>query len=175
VVEYPGFGMSSGKPGESRFSAAADAAYEAITHRPDVDPKQIIPTGLSIGGGTAIDMAHRHPVAAVATFAAFTSLPDMASHLLPMFPTRWLLRHRFDNERKLRDLPIPTFLAHGTQDDIVPFAMEARLAKAAKGKVTVVEVRGGNHNDLFEVGGRELLEAFGGFIEQVHQGVVNGR
>jgi fermentation-respiration switch protein FrsA (DUF1100 family) len=175
VVEYPGYGMSSGKPGEASFYAAADAAYEAITHRADVDPRQIIPTGWSIGAGTAIDMAHRHPAAAVATFSAFTSLPDMARHLLPMFPTKWLLRHRFDNERKLRDLAMPTFLAHGTQDSIVPFPMEAKLAKAAKGKVTLVEVQGGDHNDVFEVGDRELLEAFGSFIEQVHQGVVNGR
>lgn len=175
VVEYPGYGMSSGRPGEAAFYAAADAAYEAITRRADIDPKQIIPTGWSIGGGPAIDMAHRHPVAGVATFSAFTSLPDMAHHLLPMFPTKWLLRHRFENERKLRDLAMPTFLAHGTQDSIVPFPMEAALAKAAKGKVTLVEVQGGDHNDVFEVGGRELLDAFGGFIEQVHVAAAGGR
>jgi fermentation-respiration switch protein FrsA (DUF1100 family) len=174
VVEYPGYGMSSGKPTEKSIYAAADAAYEFVAHRLDVDARQIIPTGLSIGGAAAIDMAYRHPVAGVATFAAFISLPAMARKVMPWFPTSLFIKYRFDNEMKLRAISVPMLLVHGTKDTLVPFAMNGKLAAAAKGPVTRVPVEGADHNDIFELGGHELMGALGRFIEQVHDGSQPG-
>jgi fermentation-respiration switch protein FrsA (DUF1100 family) len=61
------------------------------------------------------------------------------------------------------------FLAHGTVDTLVPFSMNARLAKAAKSLVTVTPIAGADHNDIFEVGGTGLMATFGEFVESVHR------
>jgi hypothetical protein len=170
VVEFPGYGMSSGKPGEKSIFAAAEAAYDVIAKRKDIDPKQIIPVGISIGGGAAIHLASVRPVAGVATFSAFTNLPEVAHHLFPYLPTSLLIRYRFDNEATLRKLDVPVFLAHGTADDLVPIAMNGRLAKASRDSTTYA-VEGAGHNDVFERGGTKLMKAFGEFIEKARGSV----
>jgi hypothetical protein len=170
VAEYAGYGISSGKPSERSFYATADAVYDYVIARGDIDPKHIIPTGWSIGGGVAIDLAHRRSVAGVATFSAFTSMSAMARHVIPILPVSLFLQHKFDNQAKIGDLTVPIFLAHGTHDEIIPFWMNARLAAAAKAPVTVVSVEGAGHNDIFDVGGSELMQKFGQFIETIHEG-----
>jgi len=172
IPEYVGYPLSGGKPGESALYATADAAYEYLLTRPDVDKSQIIAMGRSIGAGPAIDLASRKPVAGLATFSAFTSMDEMARKVLPVFPTRWFLRHHFRNEQKMPQVRCPVFLAHGTKDSLVPFSMMARLKNKAAGPVTLYEIVGADHNDIYIVGGDTLLEKFGHFIEQVHQGVA---
>lgn len=169
IPEYIGYGLSTGKPSERGVYATADAAYDWLTQRSDVDPRQIIPVGLSIGSGAAIDLAGRKPVAGLATFSAFTSMTEMAGHIVPWFPTSILLQHRFENLQKMPQVKCPVFLAHGTRDSLVPFAMNGRLAAAVRGKAIVVPVEGGDHNDIFDVGGVDLTRQFGAFVESVHQ------
>lgn len=127
-----------GKPGEKSFSATADAVYDCVIARKDIDPKQIIPTGWSIGGWVAVDLAHRRPAAGLATFSAFKSMAVIGKHLLPILPVSLFLRHRFENVEKVREMALPMFMAHGRQDEIVPNWMNAPLTKARG--VTVVPV-----------------------------------
>lgn len=172
IPEYVGYPMSGGKPGEAGIYATADAAYAWLTDRPDVDRNQIIAVGRSIGSGAAVDLASRKPLAGLATFSAFTSMDEMAQKVLPIFPTRLFLRHHFRNEEKIAHVRCPIFLAHGTKDTLVPFSMMARLKNKAGGPVTLYEIVGADHNDIFLVGGVKLLEKFGDFVEQVHRGVA---
>jgi fermentation-respiration switch protein FrsA (DUF1100 family) len=127
----------------------------------------MVPVGWSLGAAAAIDLASRKPVAGIVTVSAFTSMHDMAHKLLPFMPTSLLLRHHFENERKLRSIDRPIFIAHGKVDDIIPYAMSDRLAKAAKGPVTRMSIDNAHHNDVFEVGGEKLERAIADFIERV--------
>ena len=164
--DYCGYGMSAGKPGEASFYATADACWQHLMSRDDVDKSRIVAAGWSIGAAVAIDLASREPVAGLATFSAFTSMTDMGRALLPWLPTSLLLRHRFESERKLRDIEIPTLIVHGRRDQIIPFAMSQRLAKAAKGKVTTLWLET-DHNDLFDLGGDEILPLLARFLDDV--------
>jgi pimeloyl-ACP methyl ester carboxylesterase len=167
VPDFVGYGMSSGQPSEAGCYATADAAYDYLLSREDIDHKKIVVLGWSLGAAAAIDLASRKPVAGILTVSAFTSMADMAHELLPYLPTSLVLRHHFKNEEKLRGIDLPIFIAHGDRDNIVPFAMSARLAKAAKGPVTTMTIHGASHNDVFEIGGDELERAITNFINQV--------
>jgi fermentation-respiration switch protein FrsA (DUF1100 family) len=166
VPDFIGYGMSTGKPSEAGVYATADACFDHLMNRPDIDAKKIVPLGWSLGAAAAIHLASTRDVPCVVTISAFTSMADLARRLFPILPTGLILKHHFENEKKLHTIRVPIFLAHGTRDSIIPFAMSQKLAAAAAGPVTKYDVQDGDHNDVFDVGGTGLLDGITAFVER---------
>lgn len=167
VPEYVGYPMSSGKPSEQGFYDTATAAYGHLRGRADVDPRQIIVVGRSIGSGPAVDLAARAPVAGLATFSAFTSMDDMAQKVVPVYPTSLVVTTHFDNLRKISAVTCPIFLAHGTNDTFVPFNMMSKLVARVKSRLTVVAVEGADHNRIFEIQRKSTMDRFRTFLDSL--------
>ncbi len=166
-VEYPGYGMSGGLPSENSIYAAAEAAYDYLLTRADIDHSRIISAGESLGTGVAVQLAVRRKVAAVALFSPYTSMKEMAHIDYPWLPTSLILKHHFRTEDKISQLTCPLLIAHGTQDSIIPIEMSKRLAKAAtKAQVTTVFVQT-DHVDLFDHAGTQMSDALRGLIAKV--------
>lgn len=165
VPEYPGYGMSSGKPGEPAIYAGVDAVIEALRTRPEIDVARLVPAGWSLGAAVAIDTASRHPTRGVVALSAFTSIPDVARRTFWFLPVGLMARHRFDNLSKLPTLRVPIFLAHGRHDRVVPFEMARELERAARAPVTTRWLDA-DHNDLFTVGDERLLDDIAAFVRQ---------
>ena len=167
IVEYPGYGMSGGKPSEAAFYSAADAAYDYVLSRSDIDAGKIIPAGLSLGTGVAVDLASRKPVAGLALLAPFTSMDELAQRLVPFAPTSLILKHHFRSMDKIATLHTPILIIHGNRDRLIPTEMSHRLAAAAKqAQVTTLFVET-DHNDLFELAGDQIDAAMIQLIERV--------
>src|SRR6185503_8795814 len=113
---------------EKGVYATAEAAYAHLMSRDDVDKNKIIVGGWSLGAAAALELASKHRVAGVMTFSAFTSMGEMARRVMPILPTSLLLRHHFENEKKIRQLDLPMLIVHGRRDSIIPFDMSRRLA-----------------------------------------------
>jgi fermentation-respiration switch protein FrsA (DUF1100 family) len=167
AVEYVGYGMASGRPSERAMYAVADAAYEHLLARGDVNKDKIVPTGSSLGCAAAIELAARRPCAAIVCFSPFTSLPAMARDVAPWLPTRLLLSYEFDNLAKIGKFDGPVFLSHGRADTVVPYHMSERLLKVIRGPVTFVPLEGAGHNDLFEVGADDLRDRLRAFLDRL--------
>src|SRR5258708_20348310 len=155
IPDYPGYGMSRGWASESGCYEAASAAYHYLTETLHANPAQIVVAGWSLGAAVAIDLAARKQVAGLIVLGAFTNIPEQAHAMLPWVPrslVRLLVRERFDNVSKIRQVTCPIFIGHGTQDELVPFAMAERLAQAARqrGPVTFLPIQGCSHNGIFE-------------------------
>jgi hypothetical protein len=160
VVDYPGYGMSGGTPSEAGCYAAADAAYDYLLARNDVDHKRIVACGWSLGSGVAIHLASHRRLAGLATFSAFTNTDHMIERThLPI-----TLASKFDNLSTIASVSCPIFMAHGTEDPLVPIDMLDQLTKAAKSKLTVVRLSGAAHNDLFQRGGQGLYRKLKTFV-----------
>jgi pimeloyl-ACP methyl ester carboxylesterase len=164
IPEYVGYGMSGGKPSEHALYATAEAAYGYLLSRNDIDKSKIIPAGWSLGSAAAIEIASRHPGPGLITMSAFTSMHDMARKVLPFFPSSLMLKHHFENERKILAIKCPILILHGKRDSIIPFSMSKRLEHAAGGPVTRICIDDADHNDLFEIGGEEMFKAVGEFV-----------
>lgn len=166
--EYVGYPMSGGKPSEAGLYATANAAWAYLQTRHDVDRRQIVIVGRSLGCAAAIDLASREPAEGLATFSAFTTMDEMARKVMPIFPTGLFLRAHFNNFKKISEVKCPIFFAHGTKDDFVPYSMMARLAGSATAPRTVYPIQGADHNNIFTIGGDELIEKFGDFVRSLH-------
>lgn len=167
VPDLVGFGMSGGKPSEQNMYATADAAWEHLVHRGNIDAHKIVALGWSLGGALAIDTASRRPVAGLATFNAFTSMPEIAHLMLPLLPAGTLCKYQFANERKIAGVSVPAFICNGMRDTLIPPTMSDRLAKAAKGPVTRLTIDTADHNTIFIAKPKDLFAALGKFIDEV--------
>ena len=166
IADYVGYGMSSGSASERGCEATADAVYDHLVASRGVRPQRIIAAGWSVGGAVAIDLAAHRQVGGLIAFSSFTSVVDMAHRLLPLVPVRLLLRHRFENLKKIQKITCPILIGHGRLDHLIPFEMGQELAAKSKGPVTTLWIDRADHNDFFEVGGRRIEDAIVKFTRE---------
>ncbi|WZP01057.1 alpha/beta hydrolase [Isosphaeraceae bacterium EP7] len=166
IPDYLGFGLSGGSAGESGCYRTADAAFDHLSSRKDVDPARIVAAGWSLGAAVAVDLAARRPVAGLAIFSPFTSLAEMVRRSFPFLPTSLLLQHKFDNLSKIGGVKVPVLIGHGRRDQLIPFAMSERLAERVPG-ATRIDVDAADHNDYFDAGGRSVEDALHAFLDRI--------
>ncbi len=75
------------------------------------------------------------------------------------------LPFRFDTAAYLAGVNCPIFIAHGEQDEIVPYAMSDSLAAhAGSSAITRHTVIGASHGTLFARGGDDLWKQIKAFL-----------
>jgi uncharacterized protein len=146
IIDYPGYGKSGGAPTEQGCYVAADAAYDWLLKDKGVDPRRLILFGKSLGGGVATHLASTRTHRALVLIKTYTSLPDVGAHLYPWLPSRWLMRNRFDSLSRIGLCRRPVFVAHGTDDELIPFALGRRLYDAANEPKEFFAMPGEDHN-----------------------------
>jgi alpha-beta hydrolase superfamily lysophospholipase len=155
LVEYRGYGWSAaaGTPTEEGLYLDAEAALDALSSR-GIGPADVVLWGASLGTGVAAEMARRGRGSRLVLVTPYTSIPD----LVPVPPLRPLVADRFDTIAKASSIAMPTLVVHGDEDEIVPFEMGARIARALP-KAELVVVRGGRHGDLFARDAARIYDA----------------
>ena len=99
LVEYPGYGRSTGSPSQTSIAATMQSAFDRMAERSEIDAARIIAYGRSLGGGAACALARERKVAALVLESTFTSVRSLARGFgLPGF----LVRDPFDNLSALR-------------------------------------------------------------------------
>lgn len=148
LVEYPGYGRSSGRPHQESLAETAVAAYDMLMQRPEIDPKRVVSFGVSLGAGPAVALATRRPVQALILASPPASLrPFARQRLLPPF----LLHDTFDNAVLIKGYQGPTLVVHGQHDTIIPFNHGQQVALAAPHGTLVA--LSADHNDLLTAPG----------------------
>ena len=147
LVDYRGYGKSSGSISEDGLYLDGRAAYRALQHR-QIDPDKIIVHGRSLGAAVATELATARPIAGLVLETPFTHLGDMARDLYKVRPPSWLLRFEFDNLSRAAHIDTPTWVVHGTDDGIVPIDHGRAVYKALDNPWRMTVIDGGGHNDL---------------------------
>ena len=142
LVEYPGYGRSTGKPSEESVTAGFVAAYDWAIRDSRVDPRRIIGYGRSLGGGAMAQLAARRPLAALILESTFTSIAQMVRDAgIP----DWLVVNRFDTRAVLASYPGPVLILHGMKDGTFPVA-HAHALYASTPRATL-HLQECGHND----------------------------
>lgn len=157
AADYPGYGHSTGRPGEKAIYASARVARDYLRRELKVPAAQTILFGRSLGGGPAVQMATEERVGGLVLQSAFTSVFRVM--------TRWPLLpfDQFHNERKLSRVDSPVLVMHGRRDEVIPFHHGESLFAAAREPKQSLWVPGAMHNDFLGVAGRSYWEALRDF------------
>jgi fermentation-respiration switch protein FrsA (DUF1100 family) len=147
-IDYEGYGASDGTPSEANLYRDADAAWEWLTQAKGIDPRQVVIWGHSLGGGVATWVASRHPPRMVVLQNTFTDIPDMGARLYPWLPVRLVANNVFSNRDRIVAFRSPLVIAHGRNDELIPFEMGKDLFDAASEPKRFIELDGG-HRDGF--------------------------
>ena len=163
IVDYRGYGRSSGTPSEEGTYADARAAWEHLVGTRGFAPRDIVLLGESLGGPIAAYLAAREQPRALVLHSTFTSIPDLAADIYRFFPVRWLTRFRYDTAGFLARVDAPVLVAHSPDDELVPFRHAQALYAQAREPKALLELAGG-HNDAFLFRRKAWVDALARFL-----------
>jgi hypothetical protein len=145
LVNYRGYGGSTGEPSESGLHGDALAVYDHVRAR----HSDISVIGRSLGSGVAVRLASERPVDQLVLVTAFDSLASVARAHFRFLPMGWLLKDPYASASRARDVKAPVLLIIAGEDEIVPRVCSETLARAfAPGQVQVKVIPGAMHNTL---------------------------
>ncbi len=168
IIDYRGYGKSSGAPSEAGTYRDAEAAWLHLIEARKLKPQDIVLFGESLGGGAVTWLALKHSPRALVLASTFTSVPDLGAQVYPWLPVRWLARIEYNNLERIRQITAPVLIAHSRDDDIIPFGHGQALFAGANEPKQFLELRGG-HNDGFIFMREEWVRAVGAFLERVEK------
>jgi len=143
IVDYRGYGQSSGSPSETGTYRDARAAWDWLLAR-GVAPGRIVVFGRSLGGAVGAWLAAQPDVrpAGLIVESCFTSGVDMARRLYPWLPARWITRLKYPARDYVAAAESPVMVIHSRDDEIIPFDMGRALFDAAPQPKIFFELRG---------------------------------
>lgn len=166
LLDYRGYGRSTGTPSEEGLYLDAKAAYRYLRQQHRIPVAELAVAGHSLGGAVAAHLATTRPVGALVITATFTNLSEAAKAVYPWLPSAWFRWSQvpFPTLQRIRSLEAPILVGRGSADDLIPRSQVRALYEAADPPREWVEVRGAGHGDLwFE---EEFRRALGDFLLQ---------
>ena len=145
LVNYRGYGGSSGRPSEAALAADALAVFDHVRAR----HAEVSVMGRSLGSGVAVQLASERPVGRLVLVTPFDSLVNLAKEYFRWLPVGLLLRDRYDSAGRAGRVTAPVLLVVAGEDEIVPMRRSQALAAAFRpGQARVVIAPGVGHNTL---------------------------
>lgn len=149
VAEYRGYSGNEGKPSEENLYRDARSWIGYLKEK-DYREQDMILFGESLGSGVAVQMAVEYSdIRALVLISPYTRLVDVAKKHYPLYPVHHLMREKYDNIGKVRNLSQPVFIIHGGRDHIVPVEMAQKLYESLPGQKSIKIIPQSGHNDLF--------------------------
>jgi fermentation-respiration switch protein FrsA (DUF1100 family) len=149
IFDYRGYGKSTGAPSEEGTYRDAEAAWKYLVEKRRASPDDIVLFGESLGGAVAAYLAAREQPKALIIVSSFTSVPDLAATLYPLFPARMLARFDYGTREYVKKTKSPVLVIHSRDDEIIPFVHGQKIFEAANEPKQFLEIEGGHNEAMF--------------------------
>ena len=163
IIDYRGYGQSTGKTTEAGTYKDAESAWHYLTVTRSIKENEIIIFGRSLGGSIGAWLATRHTPVALIIESSFSSALSMGQRFYPYLPLRLLSRYRYDTKEYIKKTHCPVLVAHSRNDEIIPYDEGRNIFNAAPEPKQFLEMQGG-HNDGFIISGSSYVNALESFI-----------
>ena len=106
IISWRGFSGNSGKPQKQGLYKDGKSAIDWLKNM-GLEDKDIILYGESLGTGIATEIAQNKNFAGLILETPFTSMIDAAKNVYPYIPVGLLLKDRYENDKKIKNINIP--------------------------------------------------------------------
>ena len=163
ILDYRGYGKSTGKPSEQGTYQDALAVFKYLINTRGVAAENIVIYGRSLGGGVATWLASQVNPGGLILESTFSRLIDMGKHRYPFLPTELLTRIQYDSLSHIKMVKCPVLVAHSVDDETVPYELGKQLAEGTPNLKHFVTLSGG-HNETFFDAGKDYYDLLTTFI-----------
>lgn len=146
MVDYRGFGKSTGKRSQKAIKHDLQFIYNKI--REKVDEKYIIIYGRSLGSGFATKLASMNNPKMLVLDAPYYSLSKVAGRYMPFMPLSVILKYPMPTYKWLKYVKCPIHIIHGTKDKLIPFKSSVKLSQVNAALTRLHPIIGGGHKNL---------------------------
>ena len=147
MIDYPGFGKSTGKFTERTLYNWSDYLYSFARKRFSGD--SIIIYGKSMGTGIATRLASLQPSKRLILETPYYDFPSLIKQYFPFYPVDWMLHYKMPTHLYIQNVNAPITIFHGTDDGVIRYRNGSRLKKFLKPGDEFVTIKDGEHNDLY--------------------------
>lgn len=145
LINYRGYGHSSGKPTQNGLFSDALSIYDQIAAK----HQHIIAMGRSLGSGIATYLAARRDISQLLLITPYDSIANVARQHYPYLPVGLLLKDHYASWKMADKVSADTLLLIAEQDRVIPPAHAARLATyLVNSNTTSVLIDKAGHNDI---------------------------
>ncbi|KAF2769332.1 alpha/beta hydrolase BEM46/Esterase/lipase/thioesterase [Teratosphaeria nubilosa] len=168
MVDYRGYGLSTGDPNEKGLAIDAQTTLEYIRQRADLKNNKIVVYGQSLGGAVSIDLVAKNrgtgDIKGLILENTFLSIAKMIPSVMPAARYLTPLCHEYWKSEEMipQITDVPVLFLSGLRDEIVPPSHMKQLFKLCKSSNVVwKELPNGDHNNtVAESGYFYYLEDF---------------
>jgi hypothetical protein len=146
MVDYRGFGKSTGRRSEKDLFADLQHVYEKLAAL--YGESHLIVYGRSLGSGFAAKLASENNPRYLILDAPYYSFQHAVGRFLPLIPIRLILRYPIRTDSWIGKVKCHTYILHGTRDRLIPIQNSERLKDINPRMITLIPIHGGGHNNL---------------------------
>jgi len=146
LVDYRGFGKSTGKRSEKEMLSDMQFVYDRLKEKYPED--HMIVYGRSLGSGFASKIASDNHPRYLILDAPYYNFQKAVERFLPILPIRLVLRFKLRTDIWIRNVNCHTYIIHGTNDHLIPVRHSQKLQQLNPHRITLIRIKGGHHNDL---------------------------
>ena len=145
LVNYRGYGGSSGIPTEKNLYSDAQHIYDAIQK----EYEHISVIGRSLGTGVATYLASTRAIAKMILITPFDSIKNVAQEQYPLYPMSLFLMDKYDSSSRIENIKSETLIILAEKDAVIPKESSNRLIRLFPvSQVTVEVIKGAGHNTV---------------------------
>ncbi len=146
MIDYPGFGKTSGERTEGILYSDALIMYNMAKAR--INSDSIIIYGKSMGTGIAAQLASVRECKRLILETPYYSIDALAARFAFIYPVNWMMNFHIPTYKYFEKIRAPITIFHGTDDNTIPYRHAKRLMKLAPQGTELISIENGGHNDL---------------------------
>jgi len=146
LMDYRGFGKSTGKYNEPLMQKDAELWYNYILNL--YDESEITIYGRGIGATFATYISSLNNPKQLILESPMYNIFYAAKYHYPLIPSRLIAKYKFDTAAYIINVKCKTIIFHGKKNELINYKNSLKLYKLSKSNIDLVLVPDGNHYNL---------------------------